>query len=148
MAVLSGRNGSLKLLVATASPDGIDGSVAAGATTALGNLRSWSIDSSANLQTVDTASMGNFDDWTQTFTVSRSWSASFAGLWDAADELADTIQVGANAAIILYPDNGTQTISYSGSGVIDSVTINASYDGMVEISFSIQGSGALGRDLD
>ena len=143
MAVISGRNGSLKISIGS-TVDGASGT----ATTALGSLRTWSIDSSANIQTVDTASMGNFDDWTESYTLSRSWSASFAGLWDAADELADNIQVGMNAAIILYPDAGSTGITYSGSGVIDSVTVNASYDGMVEISFSLQGSGALTRDLD
>jgi hypothetical protein len=143
MAVISGRNGSLKISVGST----IDGA-AGTATTALGSLRTWSIDSSANIQTVDTASMGNFATWNESYTLSRSWSASFAGLWDAADELEDNIQVGMNAAIILYPDAGTTGISYSGSGVIDSVTVNASYDGMVEISFSLQGSGALTRDLD
>jgi hypothetical protein len=143
MAVTSGRNGSLKIIVGST----IDGA-AGTATTALGNLRTWSIDTSANIQTVDTASMGNFATWNESYTLSRSWSASFAGLWDAADELEDNIQVGMNAAIILYPDAGATGISYSGSGVIDSVTVNASYDGMVEISFSLQGSGALTRDLD
>jgi hypothetical protein len=143
MAAISGRNGSLKIIIGST----IDGA-AGTATTALGNLRTWSIDSSANIQTVDTASMGNFSTWNEAYTLSRSWSASFAGLWDSADELADNIQVGMNAAIILYPDASATGITYAGSGVIDSVTVNGSYDGMVEISFSLQGSGALARDLD
>lgn len=142
MAVISGRNGSL-LLNAGTTIDGASGT----ATTALGSLRSWSIDSTANIQTVDTASMGNFSTWNEAYTLSRSWSASFAGLWDQADAVVDEIQVGMNVAIKLYPDNALQTVFYSGSGVITSVTANASYDGMVELSFSIQGSGALTSDL-
>lgn len=67
MAVISGRNGSL-LLNAGTTIDGASGT----ATTALGSLRSWSIDSTANIQTVDTASMGNFSTWNEAYTLSRS----------------------------------------------------------------------------
>jgi predicted secreted protein len=144
MAVKSGRNGSLKIIVGTTV-----GGAAGSPVTALGSLRSWSIDSTANTQTVDSASMGNLATWTETYTLSKSWSASFAGLWDSSDELADTLQVGMNAAIILYPDfSGTVGITYSGTGVIDNLTVGASYDGMIEVNFSLSGVGALTAVLD
>jgi len=144
MAVKSGRNGQLKIIVGSTV-----GGAAGSPVTALGSLRSWSIDSSANTQTVDTASMGNLSTWTETYTLSRSWNASFSGLWDSADELADTLQVGMNAAIVVYPDySGASGITYSGTGVIDSMTVGASYDGMIEINFSVSGSGALTAVLD
>lgn len=143
MAVKSGRNGQLKIIVGSTI-----GGAAGSPVTALGSLRSWSIDSSANTQTVDTASMGNLSTWTETYTLSRSWNASFSGLWDSADELADTLQVGMNAAIIVYPDTALTSVTYSGTGVIDSMTVGASYDGMIEINFSVSGVGALTTVLD
>lgn len=143
MAVTTGRNGSLRLEIGGA----IDTTPSALPTVALGNLRTWSIDASANLLTVDTASMGNFTSWNQTYTMSRAWSASFAGLWDHTEVQVDMIQPGMIAKFKLFPDNGTQTVFYEGTGVISSVTVNASYDGMVELSFSLQGNGALTVDL-
>lgn len=148
MAVKSGRNGSLRLTIGGA----VDTTpVAAGTgsspTDSLGNLRSWSIEQSANLLTVDTASMGNFDDWTEAFTLSRSWTASFAGLWDEGAPGVDDLVVGRTIRFALFPDNttsgGSPTEYYSGTAIINSLTYNASYDGMVELSFSVTGKGAL-----
>lgn len=148
MAVKSGRNGSLRVTIGGA----VDTVPSAANTTAtatdvLGSLRSWSVDSSANLLAVDTASMGNFATWTQNFTMSRSWSASFSGLWDIGTPGADDLIVGRTVRIAVFPDNTTADASadeyYSGTAIIDSLTINSSYDGMVEVSFSVQGTGAL-----
>lgn len=148
MAVKSGRNGSLRVTVGGAV-DTVPSAASTGTspTDSLGNLRSWSIDQSANLLAVDTASMGNFTSWTQNFTMSRGWSASFSGLWEVGAPGADDLIVGRTVRIALFPDNATADASadeyYSGTAIIDSLTVNASYDGMVELSFSIQGTGAL-----
>jgi hypothetical protein len=151
MAVKSGRNGSLRLTIGAAvdTPVGSIATPSTGSTPSdsLGNLRSWSIDQSANLLTVDTASMGNFTTWNETFTLSRSWSASFAGLWDEGAPGVDDLVVGRTVKFTLFPDTSTSGGSpveyYSGTAIIDSLTYNASYDGMVELSFSVTGKGAL-----
>jgi hypothetical protein len=148
MAVKSGRNGSLRLTIGGAI-DTVPSAAGTGSSPSdsLGNLRSWSIDQSANLLTVDTASMGNFDDWTETFTMSRSWSGSFSGLWDEGAPGVDDLVVGRTIKIALFPDSstsgGSPTEYYSGTAIINSLTYNASYDGMVELSFSVTGKGAL-----
>lgn len=150
MAVKSGRNGSLRLTIGS-TVDATPSAAGTGAspTDSLGSLRSWSIDQSANLLTVDTASMGNFDDWVETHTMSRSWSASFSGLWDEGGTTpgVEDLVVGRTIRFALFPDNSTagtgDTQYYSGTAIINSITYNASYDGMVELSFSVTGKGAL-----
>jgi len=142
MAAKSGRNGQLKIDLET-SLGSDDANTSAGSQVALVYLRSWSIDQSANIQTVDTAAMGNFDDWTQSFTLSRSWTASFTVLWDSADGAMDDLAVGWNIAFTCYPDSAVTADSFAGSGVITQITTGASYDGLVELSFTVAGSGAL-----
>jgi predicted secreted protein len=150
MAVKSGRNGSLRLTIGAVGTETADlsaPSLTSTPTDSLGNLRSWSIEQSANILTVDTASMGNYNTWNEAYTLSRSWSASFAGLWDEGAPGVDDIAVGRTVRFALFPDNSTagtgNTQYYSGTAVINSLTYNASYDGMVELSFSVTGKGAL-----
>lgn len=138
MAAKSGRNGQLKINVSTS----IDGA-SIGTQVALVHLRSWNIDQNANLQTVDTASMTNFSNWTQAFTLSRSWSGSFTVLWDASDTAMDDIEVGFNITFTVYPDIGDLASSFIGTGVISQVTTSSSYDGLVEQSFTVVGNGAI-----
>lgn len=150
MAVKSGRNGSLRLTVGALNADAAaiaNAGTGSTPTDSLGNLRSWSIEQSANMLTVDTASMGNLGVWTEAYTLSRSWTASFAGLWDEGAPGVDDLIVGRSIKFALFPDNSTSGGSpsewYSGTAVINSITYNASYDGMVELSFSVTGKGAL-----
>lgn len=148
MAVKSGRNGSLRLTIGGAV-DTTPSAAGTGSTPtdSLGNLRSWSIEQSANILTVDTAAMGNFTTWNEAFTMSRSYTASFSGLWDEGAPGVDDLIVGRTIRFALFPDSTTSGSSpteyYSGTAIINSITYNASYDGMVELSFSVTGKGAL-----
>lgn len=135
----SGRRGQL-LISYNAT---IGGSTPAAPTNQqLAELRSWTIDSSANTQTVDPASMNNFASWTETYTLSRSWSGSFNALWSSDQGQAFDLVVGQSVSIKVYPDTVTGEI-YSGAGVISQLAINSSYDGLVEFSISVSGNGAL-----
>lgn len=138
MAAKSGRNGELKIDVSASVDDS-----SSGTQIALLHLRSWSIDQSANIQTVDLASMTNHSDWTQAFTLSRSWTGSFTVLWDAADGAMDDIEVGFNITFTCYPDYIDAASSFIGTGVISQVTTSSSYDGLVEQSFTVVGNGAI-----
>lgn len=142
MAAKSGRNGQLKIDLETTFGAG-DQSTSAASQAALVYLRSWSIDKNANIQTVDTAAMGNWDDWTQAYTLSRSWSASFTVLWDPADGAMDDLAVGYAIAFTLYPDAADTASSFAGSGVVSQWTTSASYDGLIEASFTVVGNGAI-----
>lgn len=137
MAVVSGRNGSVKVSVSTT----IDGSTSTVAV--LGKVRSWSVDQSANTATYDQAAIGNYDTWVSTKTLSRSWTSSVSALYDSADTQQIALVVGMNIAISIYPDGGDTATYYSGSGVITGLSMSASYDGMTEVSLSVTGDGAL-----
>lgn len=108
----------------------------------LAELRSWTIDSSANTLTMDPASMNNFTGWVETYTLSRSWSGSFNALWSSDQGQGFDLVVGQSVSIKVYPDSVTGEY-YSGPGVITALAINSSYDGMVEFSINIAGNGAL-----
>lgn len=137
MAVKSGRNGSVKVSVSTT----IDG--ATSTTAALGKIRSWSVDQSANTATYDSAAIGSYDTWVSTKTLSRSWSSTVSALFDDADAQQLALVVGHTIKVDVYPDGGDTATYYSGSGIITSLSMSASYDGMTEISFTVTGDGAL-----
>jgi hypothetical protein len=87
--------------------------------------------------------MGNFDDWTQAYTLSRSWTASFTVLWDSADGAMDDLEIGWNIGFTCYPDSTETASNFVGTGVISQMTSSSSYDGLVELSFTVVGNGAL-----
>jgi hypothetical protein len=64
--------------------------------------------------------------------------------WDQTDPQQLVLDSRASVDFEISP-SGTATGSkkYSGSGIVTSKSINASFDGMVEASFSIQVSGAV-----
>ncbi len=61
---------------------------------------------------------------------------------DTTGEGARTI--GAEVTLNLYPegDTGGDTY-YTGTAIVTGRTVNSSYDGLVEMSISVQGTGAL-----
>lgn len=135
----SGRRGQMLITYNTT----IGGAAPAAPTNQqLAELRTWSLDSSANTQTVDPASMNNFASWTETYTLSRSWSGSFNALWSSDQGQAFALVVGQTVSIKVYPDSVTGEV-YSGTGVITQLAINSSYDGLVEFSITVGGTGAL-----
>ena len=137
MAVVSGRNGSVKVLVG-----GID-TAPSGTLAVLGKVRSWSVDQSANTATYDEAAIGNYDSWVVTRTLSRSWTSSVSALYDSADAQQLALVVGMRISLSIYPDGGDTATYYSGNAVITGLSMSASYDGMTEISLSVTGDGAL-----
>ena len=65
--------------------------------------------------------------------------------WDETDsngQVACTI--GASVALYFYPEGSTSGDTYfSGTSLVTGITRNASVDGLVEISLTYQGTGAL-----
>jgi len=52
--------------------------------------------------------------------------------------------IGSELSFLFLPEGATAgDYQLSGSGIVTSVSRSQSYDGLVEISFSVQGSGAL-----
>ena len=118
---------------------GKDGVVKVG-TTAVGHVRSWTIDETVDQ--LETTAMG--DAYKTRCLALKDWSGSMDVLWDTADAGQTALVVGATVNITVYPVGETGD-SLTGSVVITGVSTNASYDGLVEASVSFQGNGALTR---
>ena len=118
---------------------GSEGTVHVG-TDAVAEIRSYSIEESAD--TLETTSMG---DSARTHLASlTSFSGSIDVYWDEADTAQTALTVGTSVTIKFYPE-GTASSSkyYSGTAIVTGVSRSASFDGLVESSISIQGTGVL-----
>jgi hypothetical protein len=125
---------------------GKDGVVKIGSNV-IGQIKNFSVEQTAD--TIEDTSMG---DTARTYKDSlTTFTASIDALFDqsSADSVtADAGQVamsiGATAAFTFLPQGSTSgDYSMSGSGIVTSISRTQSFDGLVEISFAVQGSGAL-----
>lgn len=127
---------------------------------AIGNLRSFTIEQSQD--SIETTSMNTAGDSSvaksrtyvpglSTFTISGD--VYFDGMTADAQanlEASVTKSSSANLATFkVYPVDLTSNtvIAFEGSAVVTSISISSSVDGIVEASFSAQGSGDLTSDI-
>jgi len=133
-----------------ASHAGKDGKVTvksgAGSHTALASVRSWTLNHTAEL--LDATVMNSSGVTYRTNLASfLAWDGSVSLLWDDAST-GDAGQVlcvpGDTLEVIFYPE-GDQTgdITYTGSAIVTASNRTASYDGLVEMEVTFQGTGAL-----
>lgn len=104
-------------------------------------VRSYTIDTQA--ETVEDTVMG---DTSRTYKSSlKTATLSVEAYWDESDSTGQMVlDEGTEIDFELYPTgSGTGETYYSGSGIVTSKSITASFDGMVEASFSVQVSGAV-----
>lgn len=119
---------------------GRDGIIKVGSN-AVAELRSFSIE-----ETGDTVEDTVMTDTARTY---KSTLTSFTGsadvFWDETDTSGQgALTVGSSVTINFYPEGAdTGDTYYSGTALVTGVTRSASFDGMVEASISLQGSGAL-----
>jgi hypothetical protein len=68
-------------------------------------------------------------------------------LWDETDTTGQgALTIGASVTLNLYPEGSTTgDIYYTGTAIVTGRSISASYDGLVEMSISVQGTGALSQ---
>lgn len=119
---------------------GKDGVVKVGANTAL-EVRSFSCEQSAS--TADDTVMG--DAWDTHLITRNSWTASIECYWDdAATANVGLLLVGTSVSLSLYPE-GTTVGDYelAGTATVETVSTSLSHDGVVEVSFTCKGNGAL-----
>jgi len=128
MATHKGSSGVVKI-------DVNDGTVVA-----VGEVRSFSIDETAD--TIEDTVMG---DAVKTYLPSLTDATlTIDALWDDSDAKQLVLDTGVDIDFEIYPTGtGGGETYYSGGGVVTSKTISASYDGLVEASFSVQVSGAI-----
>lgn len=123
-----------------ATHKGSEGTVKVGSN-AIAEIRSFSIEETAD--TLEDTTMG---DTARTYKSSlTSFSGSIDVLWDETDSTGQGgLTIGAEVTLNLYPEGDASGDTYlTGSAIVTGRTINSSYDGLVEMSVSVQGNGAL-----
>lgn len=119
---------------------GQEGTIKSG-TGAISELKDWTLTETA--ETIDVTTMG---DTARGFTPSlTSASGSFTAFWDETDTNGQgTLTVGAEVTLNLYPEGDTTGDTYATmSAIVTEAGVAASFDGMVEASFSFQVNGAV-----
>ena len=107
----------------------------------IAEIRNWSIDESGD--TIEDTIMG---ESARTFKAGlTTWTGSLDCWWDETDTTGQgALTIGASVALNVYPEGDTTAnIFYAGTALVTGIARNAALDGMVEASFSFQGSGAL-----
>ena len=123
-----------------ATHTGSEGTVKVGSN-AIAEIRSFSIEQSAD--TLEDTTMG---DTARTYKSSlTTYTGSVDVLWDAGDTTGQgALDIGVEVTLNLYPEGDTSgDVYYTGSAIVTGVTVNSTYDGLVEMSISVQGNGAL-----
>lgn len=126
-----------------ATQTGKDGAVYVGSD-AVAEIRDWSLEATSEV-VADTV-MG--DEWVTNKPTLKSWTASFNAYWDDTDATGQGALVeGAEVTLNLYPEGNTSGDTYyTGSAIVTSVSRTASFDGMIEASFSVTGNGPLAEE--
>ena len=118
---------------------GQDGAVYVGAN-AVGEVRDFSVEQTAEV-VADTV-MG--ETWAGNKATIKSWSASVNMYWTGDDTGQTALTVGSEVALKLYPRGNTSTLTeIEGQAIVTSVSQSQSFDGMIELSISVTGNGAL-----
>ena len=123
-----------------ATHKGSEGTVKVGSN-AVAEIRSYSIEESAD--TLEDTSMG---DSARTYKPSlTSFSGSLDVFWDETDTSGQgALSIGSEVTLNVYPEgDASGDTYYTGSAIVTGVSRTGSFDGLVEASISVQGSGAL-----
>lgn len=93
-------------------------------------------------ETLEDTSMG---DAARTYIPSlKTFTGSLDVFWDETDTGQGDLDIGSTITLNLYPEGNTSGDTYyTGSAIVTEKSITASFDGLVEMSVSVQGTGAL-----
>ena len=123
-----------------ATHKGSEGLIKVGSAT-VAEVKSYSLEESAD--TIETTKMG---DAARTYLPSlTSFSGSIDCFWDETDTSGQVALIpGASVTLVFYPEGADSGDTYySGTALVTGKTITGSFDGMVEASISVQGTGAI-----
>lgn len=107
---------------------------------AIGEIRSFSVEQSSDV--IEDTKMG---DSARTFKPSLTqFTASVEALFDDTDTAQQNLTIGSELAFLFQPEgSGSGAFQLSGTGIVTGISQSQSFDGLVERSFSVQGTGAL-----
>lgn len=123
-----------------ATHTGSEGTVKVGSN-AIAEIRSYSLEETAD--TLEDTSMG---DGARTYKPSlKTFTGTVDVFWDETDTTGQgALTNGAEVTLAVYPEgDASGDTYYSGSAIVTGVSRTASFDGMVEASISVQGTGDL-----
>jgi len=124
-----------------ASHTGSEGLVQAGGNT-IAELTSWTL--SASAEVIDATILSSTDKVTKAGT--KSYTGSVEMFWDETDTAQTAIVEAAEVVFLFLPEGNTSSdVSWSVSGIVDSLEFGAAVDGMVTASASFASNGALTR---
>ena len=107
---------------------------------AIGEIRSFSVEQSSDV--IEDTKMG---DSARTFKPSLTqFTASVEALFDDTDTAQTAMTIGSELAFLFQPEgSGSGAYQLSGTGIVTGISQSQAHDGLVERSFSVQGTGAL-----
>ena len=111
------------------------------ASNTVAEVRSYSIEQTG--ATVEDTAMG---DAARTFVAGlTSWTGTIDCWWDETDTNGQVaLSVGSSVTLNIYPEGASSgDVYYSGTALVTSHSKSGSFDGMVEASIGVQGTGAL-----
>lgn len=125
-----------------ATHTGSEGTVRVGAN-AIAEIRSYSVE-----ETSDTAEDTSMGDAYRTFrTTLKAWTGSVDVFWDETDTNGQiALAPGSQVTVNFFPEGvsaGQSERYYTGDAIVTGKTVTASFDGMVESTITLQGTGAL-----
>ena len=125
-----------------ATHTGSEGTVRVGAN-AIAEIRSYSVE-----ETSDTAEDTSMGDSYRTFkTTLKAWTGSVDVFWDETDTNGQVaLAPGSQVTVNFFPEGvsaGQSERYYTGDAIVTGKTVTASFDGMVESTITLQGTGAL-----
>ena len=125
-----------------ATHTGSEGTVKVGVNT-IAEIRSYSIEETSD--TVEDTTMG--DSYRTHKTTLKAWSGTVDVFWDETDTNGQVaMTVGSQVTVSFYPEGATagQSEKYlTGDAIVTGKTVSASFDGMVESTITLQGTGTL-----
>ena len=123
-----------------ATHTGSEGTVKVGAN-AIAEIRSFSLEETAD--TLEDTTMG---DTARTYKSSlTTFTGSVDVFWDETDTTGQgALTIGASVTLNVYPEgDASGDTYYTGTAIVTGITRSSSFDGLVEASITVQGSGAL-----
>jgi hypothetical protein len=106
----------------------------------INEVRSYTISETG--ETLEDTSMG---DAARTYIASlKTFTGSLDVFWDESDTGQGDLDIGSTIILNLYPEgNASGDTYYTGNAIVTEKSVTGSFDGLVEMSVSVQGTGAL-----
>jgi hypothetical protein len=109
-------------------------------TAEVGEVRDFSLEQSAEV--VASTTMG--DSWVENKATLKAFNASVNMFWTGGTDNQDDFVLGTEIAFVLYPTgNTTGQKKIAGQAIVTSISQSQSFDGLIELSISVTGTGAL-----